>query len=135
VGRIALGAARAKVIPVFVLGMGQSIPGEWRLNFGDAEQHPIDVHFGAPIDFSDLRPKANMLTTQKRAADRCLDAIKLLADQQRRRAARRAGLDPDDVVSIVKSDDAARTARAAAKATQLPSAERSATEPVAHDRG
>ena len=135
VGRIALGAARAKVIPVFVLGMGQSIPGEWRLNFGDAEQHPIDVHFGAPIDFSDLRPKANMLTTQKRAADRCLDAIKVLADQQRRRAARRAGLDPDDVVSIVKSDDAARTARAAAKATPLPSAERSATEPVAHYRG
>lgn len=136
VGRIALGATHAKVIPVFVLGMGQSIPGEWRMNWLAPEQHPVDVHFGAPIDFSDLQPKANMVTTQKRAADRCLDAIKALADQQRRDAAVRAGLDPDQVVPIQKSDDGARTARAAAKNAQLASAERStAPDPAAHDRG
>jgi 1-acyl-sn-glycerol-3-phosphate acyltransferase len=90
VGRIALGATRAKVIPVFVLGMGQSIPGELKMNWGSPDEHPVDMYFGEPIDFSDLRPKANMLTTQKRAADRCLDAIRELGERQRRDAVARA---------------------------------------------
>lgn len=95
VGRIALGATRAYVIPVFALGMGQSILGEMNKNAFSPEQHPVDMYFGAPIDFSDLRPKASSLTGQKRAADRCLDAIKVLAERQRRDAAIRAGRDPD----------------------------------------
>jgi 1-acyl-sn-glycerol-3-phosphate acyltransferase len=95
VGRIALGATKAYVIPVFVLGMGQSIVGEWRMNFLAAKQHPVDVYFGTPIQFDDLRPKANMITTQKKAADRCLDAVKVLAEKQRRGAAIRDGRDPD----------------------------------------
>jgi len=118
VGRIALGATRAHVIPVFALGMGQSIPGEWRMNFLAAEKHPVDVHFGKPIDFSDLQPKANMLTTQKRAADRCLDAIRALANEQRRAAAIREGRDPDSVEGLAPSASArtavARAARRAA---------------------
>lgn len=136
VGRIALGATRAHVIPVFVLGMGQSIPGEWRMNWLAPGEHPVDVHFGKPIDFSDLRPKANMLTTQKRAADRCLDAIKVLADRQRRDAAVRAGKNPDEVALLVKSDDGARSAAAAAKKQLAGVADRSsAADPTAHDRG
>jgi 1-acyl-sn-glycerol-3-phosphate acyltransferase len=95
VGRIALGATRAKVIPVFVLGMGQTIRGEWKMNFGEPSKYPVDVYFGEPLAFDDLRPKANMLTTQKKAADRCLDGIKALAERQRRDAAKRAGRDPD----------------------------------------
>lgn len=130
VGRVALGATRAHVIPVFVLGMGQSIPGEWRMNFLAPKEHPVDVYFGAPIDFSDLRPKANMVTTQKRAADRCLDAIKVLADRQRRDAAIRDGRDPDSVVVLEKSDDGARTARAAARNGRAV-----AGDPAHHDRG
>ena len=95
VGRVALGATRAHVIPVFALGMGQSIVGEWKMNALAPKDHPVDMYFGEPIDFEDLRPKANLITTQKRAADRCLDAIKALAEQQRRAAALRAGRDPD----------------------------------------
>ncbi|MBN9166992.1 MAG: hypothetical protein BGO98_02605 [Myxococcales bacterium 68-20] len=95
VGRIALGATRAYVIPVFALGMGQSILGEMNKNAFSPHEHPVDMYFGAPIDFSDLRPKASSLTGQKRAADRCLDAIKALAEVQRRDAAIRAGRDPD----------------------------------------
>jgi 1-acyl-sn-glycerol-3-phosphate acyltransferase len=115
-GRIALGSTRAHVIPVFVLGMGQSITGEWRMNWLAPDEHPVDVYFGAPIDFTDLKPKANMLTAQKRASDRCLDAIKVLADLQRRDAAVREGRDPESVVVLEKSDDGARTAAAAVKA-------------------
>jgi 1-acyl-sn-glycerol-3-phosphate acyltransferase len=95
VGRVALGATRAHVIPVFALGMGQSIAGELKMNLGAPKDHPVDVWFGEPIDFSDLRPRANMITAQKRAADRCLDAIKALAEKQRRYAAVRDGREPD----------------------------------------
>lgn len=100
VGRIALGATRAHVIPVFALGMGQSILGEIEWNVRTPHEHPVDIYFGPPIDFQDLRPKAGMLTAQKRAADRCLDAIKLLAETQRRSAALREGRDPDADVPV-----------------------------------
>jgi hypothetical protein len=56
-----------------------------------------------------------MLTTQKRAADRCLDAIKVLADRQRVAAAIRDGRDPESLSTIEKSDDAVRTAAPAPK--------------------
>ena len=95
IGRVALGATRAHVIPVFVLGMGQTIRGEWRMNLLAPDDHPVDVYFGKPLDLSDLRPKANLISTQKRDADRCLDAIKALAETQRRDAALRTGRDPD----------------------------------------
>lgn len=100
VGRVALGATKAYVIPVFALGMGQSILGEMKWNAFTPHDHPVDMYFGAPIDFSDLRPKANMVTTQKRAADRCLDAIKVLAERQRRDAAVRDGRDPDAEIPV-----------------------------------
>jgi len=135
VGRVALGASRAHVIPVFVLGMGQSIPGEWRMNFLEASANPVDVYFGTPIDFTDLRPKANMVTSQKRAADRCLDAIKALADRQRRAAAIRDGRDPETVVTLEKSDDGARTAAAAAKAAHKAAVAERGGDPAPHDGG
>jgi 1-acyl-sn-glycerol-3-phosphate acyltransferase len=100
VGRIALGSKRAKVIPVFALGMGQSILGEMKWNAFTPKEHPVDVYIGKPVDLEDLRPKANMITAQKRAADRCLDAIKALAERQRRDSAIRDGRDPDADVPV-----------------------------------
>jgi len=99
-GKIALGATRAAVIPVFALGMGQSIVGEMKKNATAPRENPVDMYFGPPIPFDDLRPKANLLSAQKRAADRCLDAIKGLAEQQRRDAAARDGRDPDAEPSV-----------------------------------
>jgi 1-acyl-sn-glycerol-3-phosphate acyltransferase len=124
VGRVALGATRAYVIPVFALGMGQSILGEMKMNAFTPDEHPVDMYFGAPLDFSDLRPKANMVTTQKRAADRCLDAIKALAERQRRDAALRVGRDPDTDVPVSERP-VTRTVTAPARA-----AERSAQPPA-----
>lgn len=110
-GKVALAATRAKVIPVFALGMAQSIPGEWNKNLLHAAESPVDVYFGKPIDFEDLRPKANMVTAQKRAADRCLDAIKSLAMQQRRDAAIRDGRDPEELPPISMSPASIRQAQ------------------------
>jgi 1-acyl-sn-glycerol-3-phosphate acyltransferase len=109
IGRVALGATRAHVIPIFALGMGQTISGEMKKNVFEADAHPVDVYFGKPIDFSDLRPKANILTTQKRAADRCLDAIKGLADLHRKDTAIRDGRDPRTVPLIEKCEETGRT--------------------------
>lgn len=110
VGRIALGVTRAHVIPVFALGMGQSIVGEIAWNAFNPHEHPVDMYFGAPLDFSDLRPKANLLTTQKRAADRCLDAIKVLAEEQRRNAAIREGRDPNADIPVSERSTTRRSA-------------------------
>jgi 1-acyl-sn-glycerol-3-phosphate acyltransferase len=101
VGKVALGATRAHVIPVFANGMGQSIIGEMKMNAVAPDKHPVDVYFGAPISFDDLRPKAKLLSAQKRAADRCLDAIKTLAESQRRDAAARDGIDPNRDPSVL----------------------------------
>ena len=95
VGRIALGSRRAKVIPMFAVGMGQSIMGEMKKNAFAPKDNPVHLHFGPPIDFEDLRPKAGQLTVQKKAADRCLEAIRQLAMAHRRDEAIREGKDPE----------------------------------------
>lgn len=123
VGRVVLAATRAHVIPVFALGMGQTITGELKMNWGAPKEHPVDVLFGEPIDFSDLLPKANLVTTQKRAADRCLDAIKALAERQRRHAALRDGRDPDAEPSVEERNRDKRKSRVARHANGTASSE------------
>jgi len=77
VGKIVLEAKLAHVMPMFVLGMSSSLPKEFARNWSaDAgEKHPIDLWFGKEIDFSDLRASGSRAATQKRAADRCIEAI------------------------------------------------------------
>ena len=85
VGKLALNVdPGVKIFPAFVLGMGNSLPGELKMNVLEPTQHPIDLFFGAPIDFSDLRQKGGRLATYKKAADRCMDHIRVLAERQRR---------------------------------------------------
>jgi 1-acyl-sn-glycerol-3-phosphate acyltransferase len=88
VGRIALEAEGAYVVPLFVLGMGNSLPKELVSNWTAADDHRIDVHVGAPIDFSDLRPAKDRPRTMKRAAERCMSAIQVLAEDNRKLNAR-----------------------------------------------
>lgn len=95
VGRIALGSKKVHVVPAFALGMGQSIGREMKLNLLAPKDHPVDLYFGAPIDLTDLRLTPEDPAAHKAAADRCLDAIKELAERQRQDAARRDGRDAD----------------------------------------
>jgi 1-acyl-sn-glycerol-3-phosphate acyltransferase len=84
-GRLALCAdPGVRVIPVYALGIGNSIASEMKKNVTAPEAHPTTLYFGAPIDFADLRERGIRATTAKRAADRCLDAIRALAEQHRR---------------------------------------------------
>jgi 1-acyl-sn-glycerol-3-phosphate acyltransferase len=86
-GKVALEAETAITIPVFLLGMGQTIQGELRKNALAPRDNRIDVYFGDPIDFSDLRAKKHKTTTAKKAANRCVEAIAALAEQQRKASA------------------------------------------------
>jgi 1-acyl-sn-glycerol-3-phosphate acyltransferase len=82
VGKIALAARFASVIPFFVLGMGNRLEREFIWNWTSPEEHRIDVLIGAPIDFSDL--DAHKTADVKRAADRCMEHIAALAEEHRR---------------------------------------------------
>lgn len=72
-GRLALAAKTT--IPVFILGMSNSLGTEFVWNWTNPSPHRIAVRFGAPMNFDDLRPKANTLRAQKLAADRCMERI------------------------------------------------------------
>jgi 1-acyl-sn-glycerol-3-phosphate acyltransferase len=80
VGRIALACENARVVPIFVKGMSNDVIREaWR-NFTDPEAHPIDIVFGPDIAIDDLRPHAEDPDAWRAVADRCMDAIRSLAD-------------------------------------------------------
>lgn len=84
VGRVALGAVGAHVIPAFVLGPSNDLASEFKKNWTAAKDHRIDVLFGAPIDFSDLRAHDEGNKTALQASQRCVEAIAELAREQRR---------------------------------------------------
>ncbi len=82
-GKVALEAHEIPTIPVFVTGMGNSLPREFVKNWAPGDKTPIDVYFGDPIDFTDLLPKKHKTTTAKKAAERCVTAIAALGKEQR----------------------------------------------------
>ncbi len=69
-----LGAPGVRVVPVFLLGLGNSVLAEvWR-NWRSASEHPVDVSFGPDVSFDDLR-EGRPGAASARAAERCLAAI------------------------------------------------------------
>ena len=74
VGRVVLGAPGVRVVPVFLLGLGNSVCAEvWR-NWRFASRHPVHVSFGPDVAFEDPR-EGPPGTASARAAERCLAAI------------------------------------------------------------
>jgi 1-acyl-sn-glycerol-3-phosphate acyltransferase len=84
VGKVAM-ETDAHVHPVFIHGLTNNLAREWQRNWlMPKSRHPITVMFGPEIDFHDLKDSGSRATTQKKAADRCLEAIVQLADAHRR---------------------------------------------------
>ena len=83
VGKIALEADNAIVLPIFTQGLTSKVGQELRRNWLTPGEFPIDVCIGTPVDLSDLMAKGSRPATQKQAADRCMAAIQELADFQR----------------------------------------------------
>ncbi len=83
VGRIVLAAPGARVLPVFVLGISNSMKTEFGRTWFEHIEHPIHVHFGAPIEFDDLRAKGRRMSVAMAAAHRAMDGVKVLAEHHR----------------------------------------------------
>lgn len=77
IGRIAAASPGLTVVPIWVMGMSNSIQEETRRNWREPDAYPIDIAFGAPVPFDDLReqPDAAVAITA-----RCVSAITSLAE-------------------------------------------------------
>ncbi|HUB08034.1 MAG TPA: lysophospholipid acyltransferase family protein [Myxococcales bacterium] len=80
VGRVAM-LARATVLPVFILGQGNSFLETVKRNWMGGQD--IIIVFGPPIDLSDLYAEGDRPAVHKKIADRMLDVIRKLGDRER----------------------------------------------------
>jgi 1-acyl-sn-glycerol-3-phosphate acyltransferase len=81
VGRVIHGS-RATVLPVFINGLGNDLVKQVKGNF-DGTGPPVIVVFGKPVDFGDLTQKPGALRVYKKIADRTLDAISELGQEEK----------------------------------------------------
>ncbi len=90
VGRVALEAKGARIVPIFVIGMSSNLALETVRNWLFPHAYPIDVEFGPDIELDDLRAKAAgsrraKLSAERDAAERCMAAIRSLGEHVRAR--------------------------------------------------
>jgi 1-acyl-sn-glycerol-3-phosphate acyltransferase len=83
VGKVAIDAKRAHVVPAFIYGLSNELPEEWRRNWTAHDSHTIDVVFGPEVPLEDLRSSKARAASLKKAAARCHEAIGALAEQHR----------------------------------------------------
>jgi 1-acyl-sn-glycerol-3-phosphate acyltransferase len=81
VGRV-IHKARCMVVPVFVNGLRNDFTTQLRAGL-TGKGDPIHIVFGAPVDFGPLLRAPGSPRTYKRIADRCLEAIGELAQEER----------------------------------------------------
>jgi 1-acyl-sn-glycerol-3-phosphate acyltransferase len=82
VGRI-IQQSRMPVIPVFINGLLNDLPRQVESNF-DGSGRQIHVVFGEPIDFGDLLDEPATAKTEQRIADRTLEVIGRLGQEEKR---------------------------------------------------
>ena len=83
--------SRVPVIPVFINGLLNDLPKQVRSNF-DRTGQDIFVVFGAPIEFGDLLDQGKSPKVHQAIADRAMQAVSELGqEEQRLRAARHGG--------------------------------------------
>jgi 1-acyl-sn-glycerol-3-phosphate acyltransferase len=76
-------APEAKVIPVFVLGLTNNGWLQLWQNWTDPSGHPIDIVFGPRVVLDDLLALPDHHSTHMRIVERCMAAIRSLAETQR----------------------------------------------------
>lgn len=82
VGRV-VHKARVPVVPVFVNGLGNDLARQLLAGL-TGRGDPIHLVFGAPIDFGSLLDAPSGPGTYKRLAERCLEAIAELGQEENR---------------------------------------------------
>lgn len=81
VGRI-IHQAKVKVLPVFVNGLTNDFPRQIASNF-DGTGAPIHVVWGAPVALDDLLDRPGGPKTYKAVAERALEAVRALGEEER----------------------------------------------------
>jgi 1-acyl-sn-glycerol-3-phosphate acyltransferase len=100
VGRL-IHKARVPVIPVFTNGLlPKDLPRQIKSNF-DGSGVPIHTVFGAPVDFGDLMEQAGSPRLYKKIAERCLDAVAALGEEEKRlrASAQPVGDEPEQLLA------------------------------------
>jgi len=82
VGKV-IHASRVPVIPVFVNGLLNNLPRQVSSNF-DGSGTPIILVFGEPIDFGELLDRPGSVRTYKRIADRTMQVVGELGQEEKR---------------------------------------------------
>jgi 1-acyl-sn-glycerol-3-phosphate acyltransferase len=84
VGKLAL-VAQPVVIPAFILGLGNNIVEDIRLNFTKEarRKHAVITVFGSPIDYGDLMAEKPRPALYKKTADRFMAEIKKLSEREK----------------------------------------------------
>ncbi len=101
VGRIALEAKDARVVPVFLVGMSNNLLREAYRNWFEPSRYPIDIVFGKDVELDDLRAKGTRVTIAKKASDRLMKRIGELGQMQKKLRAR---LGPECPATGYRSD-------------------------------
>lgn len=83
IGTIAISSPNTRVLPVFVTGLSNSMKEEFRRTWFRKGSFPIDVVFGAPIEFDDIRAAGNQMRNHMAATHRVMDAIQALGQFHR----------------------------------------------------
>ncbi|MEZ4225790.1 MAG: lysophospholipid acyltransferase family protein [Polyangiaceae bacterium] len=85
VGRL-IHKSGATVIPVFINGLINDLPRQVWSNF-DGTGNDIHVVFGEPVDFGELQSKPGSPRTYKAMAERCMEVIGQLGQEEKRHRA------------------------------------------------
>jgi 1-acyl-sn-glycerol-3-phosphate acyltransferase len=81
VGRI-IHQSRTQVLPVFINGLLNDLRRQVTSNF-DGTGVPVHIVFGQPVDFGDLLDARGSPRVYRALAERCLDAIASLGQEER----------------------------------------------------
>jgi len=81
VGRL-IRKARVPVVPVFINGLGNDLPRQIADGI-TGKGRAIHVVYGAPVDFGGLLDAAESPRTYKRIAERCIEVITQLGQEER----------------------------------------------------
>jgi len=81
VGRL-IRKARVPVVPVFINGLGNDL-GKQIVDGITGRGHPVHVVYGAPVDFGALLDAPESPRTYKRIAERCIEVIAGLGQEEK----------------------------------------------------
>lgn len=93
-GQIAMAVGDLRVVPIFIVGMGNNVLLETWRNWTAPDQYPIYICYGPDVDLSDITEDPDDPTAWRLASERCMASIRALADELRAELERKGAPPP-----------------------------------------